>query len=592
MQSPGVGIENWFDEQAQGRGGYLDSKELETFMVSQLKKPEKLWVAGGTLRELFIWRGMHRSEPRTEISSAPSHLARPEILRLSKAGLQLARQSALRDLDNAYFPLCEAVCWMTLGKREQVFAAIARAGKCARFNDYLTSGPSRRLEIQNAQQSMVWEERWEALTRWEDQRSYAFEALALDLSVDGRAAFRGGRTAAAFRYFEAGLTVGRCLRKSTTHLEINESGHRVATQVWLNAVSRSRAKFRELDDYRWKREARDYQIFQSHEYAAFARANNRPDLAKQALLDLEDFFPAAIGGYGYDPHQPMDPAIALGAVRGSALMANLVSLSWVCAGVCAVLAGLVALSSNFPRPRPKAVADTALFLHLAVLAAAGMAAWFELDFIQRSDRTYFSGLSITNPFVTPLFLIGSILLGTAPIALWWRSSFYHGFKFRLALPRKRPVISKELGLIIVLWGVGFLLWGLPSLYPGMAAIEGMLSQLPLPFGLSYYSLILLCTSILCAALGLTARASYRAFRQKFAPNRVKILGWMIRAPRFVFSVAGTLALSFSFAYLVIAIAVWPFRAFMENFVDDYERRGEITLLKERGAGLSASLSGK
>lgn len=226
-----------------------------------------------------------------------------------RGAVQSARRAAQIEPDNGFFPWMEAVFEFALKQDTAALAALERAGRCSRFDDYITQTVRDRLELAGRFRATSWEDEYSAyysalLPHLTKMRSAARAAMGR-----ARAARARGDETRALQITGIVMRAGALVARSDAITITAFSGAAIRSLAWQGAIedlpdaprledfraaNTSAAPFNSSQEMieRTRAEGRaaseQYKRALVQRFARYARENGRSDLAREALASADE----------------------------------------------------------------------------------------------------------------------------------------------------------------------------------------------------------------------------------------------------------------------------------------------------------------
>ena len=324
---------------------------LEPLFALVHQHPDLIWLKADMLRTAM--RGGMRLPfdpriypPSDYVDFQPPRWLQPE-LELRTA--QLAETGARQDPANAYFPLMAAALWFDLHREPAGWAALARAANCPHFNDYTLTEAQRRCEILERKGPLSWQRRWMVTEAILLPHLSPLHAMALFITYRAAQAREAGNNELAWQRYEAGLTLGRALRRDPNYYVQALVGDEIEDHVWLAALGREKHESMPKGEV----QASAYHVGAAPGYAALIRTWDAPEsVARKSRGDARNFLSLRFGGSTRCPFTPVPLSRLQEAYQGDWLACWFARLAWL--GAILWLAGGLASRAGLKFPRSRA----------------------------------------------------------------------------------------------------------------------------------------------------------------------------------------------------------------------------------------------
>ncbi|MBW3637137.1 MAG: hypothetical protein KY445_11850 [Armatimonadetes bacterium] len=553
--------------------------------------PRENWIRADRLRASTS-KAM-RMETEMSASPPPNGASRSTYQWLSDAAIRLALAHAVegrkREPDNAFFPWMEAVFHFALRENDAALAALARAGKCPRWNDYATDEARRRLAIYSLEKDLLWEEKVALGSAQLFSHLAPMREASRAATWQGIKAMRRGDHHRALQIFEAVMSASRPLQASGGSFIVVLVGESLERSLWKRVAKESGVPLPKVQTGLPLRSQPQYHLQLAQTFATYARRHGREDVAAQALAGARQSDATLLSSLiGTDEKGGFAASLAASmgvsertfriAVQGAGLGAKI--------GFCALIAATIWIAGalwgrffvNREAPTRGQIARCASFsfwasaIYFAVLPSLGandeLGIWDPWS--SQSNVSWAASKGFFIWFVVFLWL--------APVALttWQRGRGRRNFAAAPSEPRNLRLLATRAAL----WGAaGTLLF---------CIFLDTVSQPPLLQGTGLewpFSGIVLVVA-LSAALGFEWQRARP--RNQGAPMRgaapvlvaPRVENWLFAA-RLARRSAGALAVAGSVLYLVVAISIWPPRARLNAVFEHRLQVGEVAAMREQ-----------
>ena len=553
-----------------------------------------------------------------------------------RAVVKAARAGAVLAPDDGFFPWMEAMALWGLGREDDSLAALARAGRCARWNDGVMDEARQNIAFQESRGPLEWQQKLDIVAAQLLPHFSQMRTLVREVTWSGVALYRAGDRAQAWRRWEIALRAGGAFRRAQMSgpnagaigllvgeaLEITVWGTVAreiggATEQPANSTQISRAQGQE-------RNARDVAVFEN-----LARREAQSQLATWSAREF-----GAITARRADPRMQFRLE-TLPWERPSASWT--LQIDWVGArvGALAIVGALCWLLGRAlgrgQRPEKlesatliwaQAAFWAALWIGAALLAVkAGIGAGDYITFIALSGYDDPALSRAAQSFANGAFwwLAGATIVGV-PLSLWLgalrREARAQAVSRRaarrpnwgqiaevavgtllgaltlalMAVADNADDPSGELGVLWLSWSGCALVW------------LGLAARPRAEENATRWPRVLLSGALICALLagalvagvarwvwwdsrflawGVAGALSLVLFgvgarRLRAAQGRPLLWGASLLASG---RVLGGVSLAVSLAYLVVSLALLPVKAEMSRRADDYVARGEVDWMR-------------
>lgn len=596
--------------------------------------PRENWIRADRLRA-SMWASFPMEIEGETVSKTPLSSSNPRWLSDAEIGLALSRavEGGKREPDNAFFPWMEAIFRFGLRQSDAAIAALARAAKCPRWNDYTGDETRRRVALYSLQHRLLWEQK---VALWGAQLLPHFGPMrqaARAATWQGIVAMRRGDHARALQIFEVVMSASQPLQKSDGSFIGVLVGEAIEREVWERVAKETGAPMPRAWQERNSAALRpEYRLELAQIFASYARKHGREDVAAQAVFDagqgdsarmsqLTSGGLAAFFGVGAREFRIAQLGAALGALLG------------FCAFVGAALWSVTAIgerltaSEEFPARGQIALCANfswwASVIYLAVLLSVGTGGEF-LGEQSGSESPYFVTLIGFLPWVLgfswflpvawtawrrarqPKIRAAAPLSSTNPAnlpflsarsALWSLAAIFF-FLICLNEGSRPPILQGtwlERPAAETVFGVALsaalglewrrLKWRRARPRRRSIAFRGMALGGTLVLSLMMLFFIYLppvvAAQLTLALLIVSAALVWRTHRGAASLWVASRWGNWVFAARLAGRSAGVLAVACSVGYVLVALAIWPSRAQLNAAFERRLQIGEVVALREQ-----------
>lgn len=614
-------------------------KTLHQMDTLATRYPTQLWIPA--MRLLQTVKVADVIEPTT--GKPQKNKKQPLDAHKLEQAAQIAAQAARRDPDNSFWPWMEASLRFSLGQKERGVAAMERAGKASRFDDYIQSTLQARLELWEKHDNPAWIQRVSVWAGTLYPHLAAMRGASNAAAIEAADARSRGDNLRAIEIDSALLHANQVLRRDSFvligSLVAEANGFAVLNKLFNGRTKNVPSSIEE-------REKQGVAL--KKQWMEFTHANGRSDVTRNAdwiaepsiSYQIRNFLGSDIWGeFGVSPQKGRLSALAPLLLFGVALQSFFLALVWLVGALVSIWA------KNGASPSRGKIATCANFGFWSLLGVGIVA--YQVS----ANLNTFPFLGFTDENLTPLPFL--LIIGFA-LACWLLPVAFLGWKgnrrFRWVRPqREARALPRNFGRIRVavwlLFGIFCLLvatndrgtWdGTPFQLPVSATVATLCllgiivleivrirrsgrallrlrlegetsphSMAPFPWKLARlgaWLVVLICAFLSLSALNGGADTGVEA-EFFYIPIGILATGAALflnrkikRSDGFAFRLAtrtaGVLALAWSVVFLFASLAAWPLRSELNRQLDRRLSMREVDWMKEQIARFPPENSGR